>query len=183
MTRLAAAITLIIVVGPACSLGPSVDDSTRQDAASNTSVVPNEGDPRLKACLEAAGYDYAEVWPPWSSAEPPPQDSVFADPAFWEDFDGCLQKTGLAQASDFGEARIASENREVLQYVGCMRDRGWNLPDPEPWEGPPHPGLLERPMALPKDDREAMDQYYRDSFECGFGFYDDEDNLLPRGRD
>lgn len=136
----------------------------------------SEGDPRLRACIEGAGYDYEEVYPPWSSPSPPPEDSVFADPAFWQVLEGCLVEAGLGEP--FDQERIARENRETLKYVACMRDRGWELPEPTPWEGPEHPGLLDEPISVPEDP-EAADQYYRDSADCGFPFYDENDNLLP----
>lgn len=171
--------TLMVLVGlwgPSCFRGdPTTGEHTPEQAP-----LAAEGDPRLRACLEGAGYDYDEVYPPWSLPDPPPKDSVFADPAFWQDLEGCLQDTGLSQSRPFDAARIAAENRETLEYVACMRDQGWALSDPEPWEGPPHPGLLTPRDALPPEhDREARDQYYRDSNDCGHPFYDDKDNLLP----
>lgn len=169
--------TLLFVV--ACA-GGDANDPTAEQAPGQAALAADEGDPRLRACLEGAGYNYDEVYPPWSSHEPPPEDSVFADPAFWQDLEGCLHETGLSDSPTFDAARIASENRETLKYVACMRERGWPLPDPESWEGPPHPGLLTPQDALPpKHDREATDQYHRDSNDCGLPFFDENDNLLP----
>ncbi|MDQ3914976.1 MAG: hypothetical protein M3323_06535 [Actinomycetota bacterium] len=173
------ALTLTFLFGAACAEGDT-SDSTAEQASEQAVVTAEEGDPRLRACLEGAGYNYEEVYPPWNSHEPPPEDSVFADPAFWQDLEGCLHETGLSNSPTFDAARIASENRGTLKYVSCMRERGWALPDPEPWEGPPHPGLLTPVDALPPEhDREATDQYYRDSNDCGHPFYDENDNLLP----
>ena len=79
---------------------------------------------------------------------------------------------------EFDEARIAEENRKVREYVTCMRDRGWTLPEPEVWDGPPHPGLLDPPHDVP-DDPDAADRYYRDSAACGVSYWDESGNLLP----
>lgn len=79
----------------------------------------------------------------------------------------------------FSQARIEKENRETQEYVACMRERGWPLPEPTPWEGPPHPGLLDPPRSVPRDDPAAADQYYLDSNDCGVPYYDKDDNLLP----
>ena len=84
-----------------------------------------------------------------------------------------------SQATDddymFSQARIDRENRETREYVACMRERGWVLPEPTPWEGPPHPGLLDPPLLDPG----APDQYYLDSNDCGVPSYDEHNNLLP----
>jgi len=104
--------------------------------------------------------------------------SLWADPAFQKDYEGCLVEVGFMEP--FDQARIARESREVLKYVGCMRDRGWNLSDPEPSDSSLHPGLLDPPISIPKDP-EAADQYYRDSADCGLPHYDEKDNLLPLG--
>lgn len=173
------ALTLTLWFGVACA-ERDAGDPTAEQAPKEAVVAADEGDPRLRACLESAGYDYDEVYPPWSSHDPPPEDSVFADPAFWQDLEGCLHETGLSDSPTFDAARIASENHEKLKYVACMRERGWPLPDPEPWEGPAHPGLLTPEHALPPEhDREATDQYHRDSNDCGLPFFDENDNLLP----
>lgn len=138
-------------------------------------LAADEGSPRLRACLEGAGYDYDEVYPPWSSHDPPPEDSVFADPAFWQDFEGCLHDAGLSKR--FGAARVASENRKTLEYVACMREAGWALPDPEPWEGPQHRGLLTPVDAAPPEhDPEGRERYFRDSADCGLPYLDEHDN-------
>jgi hypothetical protein len=78
----------------------------------------------------------------------------------------------------YDQARIAEENRKVRDYTRCMRDRGWSLPEPDAWEGPPHPGLLDPPHDVP-DDPDAAEWYYRDSAECGVPYWDESGNLLP----
>lgn len=135
----------------------------------NRGVDSSEGEPRLQTCIEAAGYVWEEVYPPWNSPEPPPGGSVFADRAFWQAWEVCLVESGFEV--QFDEERIAAENREVRKYVRCMRDRGWNLPDPWPWEGPFHPGLLTPADFDVPEDQEAADQYYRDTADCGIPAY------------
>ena len=90
-------------------------------------------------------------------------------------------RDGEHRDQPFSQARIERENRETWAYVACMRERGWPLPDPTPWEGPEHPGLLDPPLSDPRDwdDPAAADQYYLDSNECGFPYMDKDDNLLP----
>lgn len=152
------------------------------DSAVDSSSSVDDGDPRLRACLEESGYNYNEVWPPWSSPEPPLEGSVFADPQFWLDFESCLVESGISEGPVFEPERIAEDNREMLEYVRCMNERGWNLPEPEPSTDPLHPGLLDFPtVELQLDDQETMDQYHRDSAECGIPFFDENDNLLPLG--
>jgi hypothetical protein len=90
---------------------------------------------------------------------------VFANDEFWQAWEVCVVETGLVEP--FSEERIAAENREVREYVRCMRDRGWKLPDPWPWEGPYHPGLLTPADFDVPEDPEAADQYYRDTADCG----------------
>jgi hypothetical protein len=90
-----------------------------------------------------------------------------------------LAESGLSEKGPFDQRRIDQENREVLAYVRCIRERGWNVADPEAWEGTEHPGLLDPPPPPKLDDPEAQDQYYRDAAECGFPVFDDEGNVLP----
>jgi len=92
-------------------------------------------------------------------ARAPPRDSVFAEDAFWTAWEVCPVETGLVEP--FTEERISMENRETTAYVRCMRDRGWDLPDPWPWEGPYHPGLLTPGDFDVPSDPEAADRYYR----------------------
>lgn len=165
---------LLLTAGACTESGATGTSDERGDASASDPV--SEGDPRLRACVEAAGYDWGEAWPPWSSPEPAPEGSVWADPAFQQAWEGCLANVGLGEP--FDQERISRESREVLKYVACMRKRGWNLPDPLPSDSPLHPGLLDRPIAVPSDP-EAANHYYRDSADCGFPFYDENDNLLP----
>jgi hypothetical protein len=141
-------------------------------------VGPREAVSDLQACIEEAGYDWDEVRPVWDSPEHPPEGSVFADDAFWHAWEVCVVESGAV--APFTKERIAAENHEVREYVRCMRGRGWKLPDPKTWEGPYHPGLLDPPIRVPEDPGEA-DQYYLDSTDCGYSFYDENDNLLPQG--
>lgn len=173
---LALAIAVAVIGGAVAALSGLAPDRVRPGSdGTNPQVPPGVDEPRLVRCLEAAGYDWEEVYPPWNSPEHPPEDSVFAERAFWEAWEVCLVESGL---EPFSEERIAAENREVRKYVRCMRDRGWSVPDPWPWEGPIHPGLLTPADHMPEDP-EAADQYYRDSADCGYPMYDEEDNLLP----
>ncbi|MGH2657614.1 MAG: hypothetical protein ACRDIZ_13135 [Actinomycetota bacterium] len=170
----------VVLIGGALTLLSGLLRETARPGSSEGSLPGGgEGDSGLRVCIEGAGYDWDEVWPIWSSPEHPPEDSVFADRAFWQAWQVCLVETGNLEPWD--EQRIAEENRETLKYMECMRDRGWNLPDPETSDSPIHPGLLGEPIAVPEDP-EAAARYYRGSADCGFPFYDEDDNLLPTGR-
>ncbi|HVM35662.1 MAG TPA: hypothetical protein VM784_09995 [Actinomycetota bacterium] len=172
-----AATIVLLLVAPSCARTDTTAGH-HDGGAAQARLADSEGDPRLRACIEGAGYNWDEVWPPWNSPEPAPDGSLWADPAFQKDYEGCLVEVGFMEP--FDQARIARESREVLKYVGCMRDRGWNLSDPEPSDSSLHPGLLDPPISIPKDP-EAADQYYRDSADCGLPHYDEKDNLLPLG--
>lgn len=171
-------VAFVLIGGALTLLSGLLRETARPGSSEGSLPGGGEGDSGLRACIEGAGYDWDEVWPVWSSSEHPPEDSVFADRAFWQAWEVCLVETGNLEPWD-GE-RIAEGNREVMKYVRCMLERGWRLPDPEPWEGPIHPGLLDRPTSVPEGP-EAADRYYRDSADCGFPFYDDKNNLLPLG--
>lgn len=149
---LAAAVALAVFAAAGLLLWSAFRPSDGVTPAGAGTVTPAGAgtDPLFRDCIEGAGYDWEEVYPPWNSPEPPPKDSVFADRAFWQAWEVCLVETGLVEP--FDEERIAAENREVMKYVRCMRERGWNLPDPWPWEGPYHPGLLTpADFDVPKD--------------------------------
>lgn len=160
----------IAIVGGTVTVlsGLGRDPSQAASEGSSRRVDQREEVAPIQACIEEAGYDWEEVHPVWNSPEPPPQDSVFADRAFWQAWEVCLVETGL---EPFTEERIARENRETLEYVACMRERGWDLPDPWPWEGPIHPGLLTPGDFDVPEDAEAADQYYRDTADCGIPAY------------
>ena len=170
----------LLLVGMASCTGPGSTGAPEEPIGAGSPGEVNEDDPRLKACIEAAGYDYEEVTPVWSSSSPPPEGSIYADPAFWQAWTGCLEEAGVIEP--FSQARTERENRETLEYVECMRDRGWDMPDPHVWTGPEHPGLLtpRDPEPLPQD-KESLNQYYRDTDDCGLPVYDENDNLLPIG--
>lgn len=174
--RLAPTIVLLLVATSCAGTDTTTgsDDTRGEDSR----LAASEGNPRVRACIEGAGYNWDEVWPPWNSPEPAPEGSLWADPAFQKDYQGCLVDAGVMEP--FDQARIARESREVLEYVACMRERGWNLSDPEPSDSSLHPGLLDPPISIPEDP-EAADQYYRDSADCGLSHYDENDNLLPLG--
>lgn len=170
-------VALLLLAAGSCTATDTA--ATPEGRAATSPADANEGDPRLRACVEAAGYDWDAAWPPWTSEEPPPEDSLYADPAFHAVLEGCLVETGAAAEGPFDEERIARENAVVLEYVRCMRARGWELPEPEVWEGPEHPGLLEQPpVPVPEGAAEA-EQAARDSLECGFPLRRDVDGASP----
>jgi hypothetical protein len=175
-----ALVLAIAVVGGTVSVlsGLARDPVQAGSGDSNRGVDPRAGVSDLQVCIEGAGYDWDEVFPVWNSPEHPPKDSVFADEAFWQAWAVCRVELGLVEP--FSEERITAENREKRKYMACMRGRGWDLPDPEISDSPYHPGLLEWPVSVPQQS-EAADQYYRDSADCGYPFYDENDNLLPLG--
>lgn len=173
-------LALAVIGGTVSALSELARDPVQAGSGDSIRRVdPRDGVSDLQACIEEAGYDWDELWPVWNSPEHPPEDSVFADDAFWQAWAVCRVETGLVEP--FTKERIAAENREVRKYVRCMRDRGWRLPDPEPSDSPYHPGRLDPPIDSVPDDPEAADQYYRDSTDCGYSFYDENDNLLPLG--
>jgi hypothetical protein len=173
--RIAAAtvglVLAIVVIGGTVAVLSGLAPDQVQPASDGASrrVDPGEGVAPIQACIEEAGYDWDEVSPVWNSPEPPPEDSVFADRAFWDAWEVCTVQTEIVPP--FTEERIAAENREVRAYVRCMRERGWDLPDPRPWEGPYHPGLLTPGDFDVPEDPEAADQYYRDTGDCGIPAY------------
>lgn len=174
-----ASVTVLFLAAAACA-GPVTTATPDNRSGGELPLGISEDDlPRLRACIEGAGYDWEEVYPPWSSSSPPPADSLFADPAFNQAWNACLADAGIIEP--FDQARIEEENRDMLAFVGCMRDRGWNLPEPMPWEGSEHPGLFDAPQINPEDieDPESANQYFRDSADCGIPVYDENDNLLP----
>lgn len=184
---IASTLALAVIGGTVAALSGLARDRVQPGNDGASRVDPSNLS--LQACIEGAGYDWDEVYPLLTSASPP-EDSVFADPAFRRAWEACLVETGLVgpfevgeslpQPNRYDEERIAEENRGVLAYLRCMRVRSWDLADPEPWEGPPHPGLLTVRHAVPGDP-EAADQYFRDSAECGHPFFDKQGNLLPEG--
>ena len=159
-------LAIAVVGGTLAMLSGLAPDPVQPASGGNTrDVDPRIGVSPIQACIEEAGYDWDEVHPVWDSPEHPPADSVFADDAFWKAWEVCSVETGLVEP--FSEERIAAENREVRKYVRCMRQRGWELADPEPWEGPYHPGLLDPPINSVPEDTEAANRYRHDSANCG----------------
>ncbi|MGH2723228.1 MAG: hypothetical protein ACRDI0_03000 [Actinomycetota bacterium] len=185
---IALALAIAVIGGTMAVLSGLARDRVQPGKNGVSGVDPSN--PSLQACIERTGYDWDKVYPLLTSGSPPPEGSVFADPAFRRAWEACLVETGLVgpfdaeeslpQPNRYDEERIAEENRDVLAYLRCMGVRGWDLPDPEPWQGEPHPGLLTARHAVPGDP-EAANRYFRDSAECGHPFFNNQGNLLPLG--
>jgi hypothetical protein len=148
------------------------------------------------SCMRDRGWSLPEpeVWvgPPHPGLLDPPvaiPDEPEAADRYFRDSGTCgvrfeddrdkPSSAGASGDSEYDEARIAEENREVREYMSCMRERGWILPEPQVWEGPPHPGLLDPPVGSVPDEPEAAARYFRDSAECGVEYWDESGNLLP----
>ncbi len=179
--------------------GPGMVDSPSPEEAVGANGDPEYDEARIAeenkkvreymSCMRDRGWTLPdpEPWegPPHPGLLQPPTQVIPDDPdrakRFFRDSDACGVSYGDREPSaKYDEARIAEENRKVRAYMSCMRERGWTLPEPEVWEGPPHPGLLEPPRAV-SSGSEGSDQYYRDSAECGVSYYDESGNLLPAG--
>ena len=148
------------------------------------------------SCMHDRGWSLPEpeVWegPPHPGLLDPPvaiPDEPEAADRYFRDSGACgvrfedgredPSSGGANGASEYDEARIAEENREVREYLSCMRERGWILPEPQVWDGPPHPGLLDPPINAVPDEPEVADRYFRDSAECGVEYRDESGGLLP----
>lgn len=167
---LALVLAVAVVGGSVALLSGLAGDRLQPASRGNIGLVaPDDEVSALQACIEGAGYDWDEVWPVWNSPKAPPVGSVFNDDAFWRAWEVCVVETGLVKP--FSEQRIAAENHEVRSYVKCMRERGWNLPEPWAWEGPYHPGLLTPGGFDVPENHSDADRYYRDTADCGIPSY------------
>lgn len=184
--RIAAAtvalVLAIVVVGGTVAVFSGLARDRVQPATDSANPQVDPGEHDLRACIEQAGYDWEEVYPVWNSPFPAPKDSVW-DRAFWRAWEVCVVETGAVEP--FTEERIAAESRETMAYVRCMRERGWNLPDPEPSDSPYHPGLLKYPQFDVPQDPKAADRYYRDTADCGLPAHGPwwSDEPLPLDKD
>lgn len=120
----------------------------------------------LEQCLAESGY------PPKAVGTPPvgdtPSDSVWADSEFNRVFARCLVSSGAGEADGDDPREIATQNERATLLTNCMRERGWDVPDPTQVPGPAGSEyLVPRVGEPPRQDAETTQAYFGDLVECG----------------
>lgn len=112
-------------------------------------------------CMAEAGYDMNAIWPPPTGEVP--EDSIWNDEAFNRALVECGRETGNPDRFADPDERAEMTERSV-RMTECMRQRGWDIPDPEP---EPLFGEFLMPPEIPTpEDAEARAALQRDVEYC-----------------
>lgn len=158
-------VAFVIFAGLQASCMTVGGDAPNDDIAGRDATLAAEE--RKAECMTAAGWDNYE------SVGPPGEDPIWQDLDFVDDVMRCNEVSGLtALAATEGHDRLVREelgniderNREIAAFVDCLREQGWDVPDPEP-----HPDMPEAlSMPPPPPDLAQQDEaaYGEDLLRC-----------------
>ena len=139
--RFLVAAALIIMLGmtAACGDSPGDDDSALPDASDASSAAPSAGetdeadlDPedamlKFAQCMREHGVDMPDPSPGGGvrmNGEGMSQDQMEAAQA------ACQKWMDMAEPEDGGHELTEEEKQQFLDMASCMRERGYNFPDP-----------------------------------------------------
>ena len=133
----ATAVTLLLGLSAACGNGSGDDDSALPDAAGASSASPS-GDDEADLDPEDAMLKFAECMRDHGVDVPDPTDGgIHVDGrGVSEDVmdaaqAACQKWMDMAEPEDGGEPLSEEEKQSFLDMAACMRERGYNFPDPE----------------------------------------------------
>jgi hypothetical protein len=121
---------------------------------------------------------------------PAPEDLSPEEQEAAEACQGILDEASQLDGEEFSAGELAEEQDRALAHAQCMRDRGWDLPDPEVTDG----GDIAMPISpgedspIPGPGSPQWDQFEQDQQECfeeaglhppGGGVVEGEDGGAP----
>jgi len=150
-------LALLLLGGCVGGSGPGIGDDGQVD---NDAVAA-----ALEQCVVEAGY------PPEVLASPAvgdiPPDSIWADPEFNAVFQRCIVSSGAGEVEGDTPEEVADQNRRATVLTDCMRDRGWDVPDPTMVAGPAGSEYLVPTITgPPSDDAETEAAFGEDFSAC-----------------
>ena len=134
----ATALTLLLGLSAACGNGSGDDDSALPDAAGASSASPSGDDEadldpedamlKFAECMREHGVDMPDPSPGGGirmNGEGLSEDQMEAAQA------ACQKWMDMAEPEDGGKELTEEEKQSFLDMAACMRERGYNFPDPE----------------------------------------------------
>lgn len=190
-----AAIGAVVLVGAGAAFGlTSGDDGGSSESA--TGDDSGSGDPMADAYYDYAGCMRENGLEDWPDPMVDEDGGVDMDPGGGDAYDlddpdveaaneECQAILDDAESANAGPGLTPEEQAErqdqTLAMAQCMRDRGWDFPDPEISEDGGNVGISVGPDAnLPEEGEPDFDQFEQDHEECneeaGLPTEDDEDD-------
>ena len=130
--------TLLLGLSAACGNGSGDDDSALPDAAGASSASPSGDDEadldpedamlKFAECMREHGVDMPDPSPGGGvrmNGEGLSEDQMEAAQA------ACQKWMDMAEPEDGGKELTEEEKQSFLDMAACMRERGYNFPDPE----------------------------------------------------
>ena len=155
MRRLAPAVMAVAAFGvvPACS-----GDS---DGGHRLGTPSREQQQAYQACLAESGYTPEDFLPAEAAT-----DVTFGadDLAAYRVEHRCAAESGIADPEVGTPEEAEAETEQAVSLVRCLRDRGWEVPDPEP---SPIGDYLQPPTLPIPENREAAEAFMQDMTDCG----------------
>ena len=134
----ATAVTLLLGLSAACGNGSGDDGSALPDAAGASSASPSGDDEadldpedamlKFAECMREHGVDMPDPSPGGGvrmNGEGLSEDQMEAAQA------ACQKWMDMAEPEDGGKELTEEEKQSFLDMAACMRERGYNFPDPE----------------------------------------------------
>ena len=170
--RVLVATALIILLGmtAACGGSGNADDSALPDAAGASSASPSSDDEadldpedamlKFAQCMREHGVDMPDPEPGggvFVGGEGIPEDQMKAAEA------ACQKWMDMAMPEDGGKELTEEEKQSFLDMAACMRERGYNFPDPT-FDG----GRVTQKMEKGDEDLPGPDDpaFQKDMEEC-----------------
>lgn len=142
----------VLILSQACSSGAG--DGDRQELNSPT----DEQQEAYEACLAEAGYTEEDFLPRRGET------SVTYDDAAYAVLSRCAAESGVGEMEGDTPEEADAETRKATTLVRCLRERGWDVDDPEP--SPVGDYLIPPRLPVPRD-REEANAFMADLTECG----------------
>ena len=146
---------------PATAL-PSGAGAATPDASASASLDPDDAILQFARCMRDHGVDV-----------PDPDDGRVAvdgsgvAPEQLEAAEtACEEWQRMAEPEDGGTPLTAEEKQTFLDHAQCMRDRGWNVPDPTFDGGRVEQKFRRGPEAAPGDPDPGDPRFEKDLEEC-----------------
>ncbi len=145
------ALLLAACAGPANDPGdsPAIDAAAFQD---------------YEECMAAGGFPREVRGPELIGVIP--SDSIYADPAFQAVEARCLVQSGIGEVEGDTPEEVAAQNERATKLTGCLRDRGWDIDDPELVDNPAGEDYFVPRVEPPPGGAETQQAFSRDLTAC-----------------
>jgi hypothetical protein len=156
MRSVAASVPISLAMLVACSpAGTEQPTDLRTDAAAQAA---------FEQCMQNRGYSVEDMGPPTTGRVP----AGSVDREFETAKQLCALEAGTGSVDGDDPEEVAEQNARATEMTQCMRDRGWDVADPELAQGPLGSQylipLLEGP---PGADAETAAAFSDDVAACG----------------